>query len=343
MNAARYDGKQSILVEDRPGIEPGPDEVRLAVSLCGICGTDLHFYSGRWPQPEFTPGHEIAGAIDAVGPGVGGWLPGDRVCVDPSLSCGKCAFCHRGETNRCQDFQFISIHRAGGMASHLVVPTSCLHRIPDSMSDSLAALVEPLAVGVHAIRIASLAHDETVVICGLGAIGLACVAAAREAGAGPIIASGRYPHQREAAARLGAVPVAPEDLEAAVANATHGVGADIAFETVGGAGQAVGQAIGAVRAGGAVVLVGGFTRPASIHLWRVVSREIRLLGANCYSRDRSPTDFEKAMDLAEPGRFRLDELVTHRIPLAEVAKAFQLSSDKSSGAIKVQLECTAAG
>src|SRR5579872_7260271 len=115
--AARYTGPQAIVVEEREAVVPGPGDVTIAVSTCGVCGTDLHFFAGRWPQPEHTPGHEIAGTITAVGEGVEGWRVGERVCVEPILPCGECRFCLAAEWNRCLKYRFISVHSDGGFAS----------------------------------------------------------------------------------------------------------------------------------------------------------------------------------------------------------------------------------
>ena len=344
LKSVRFTGKQAIEVSDQEPAVPGAGEVLIAVRLCGICGSDLHFYTGRWGQPQVVPGHEITGVISLLGPEVTGWRSGQRVCVEPVVACGTCAFCHRGETNRCRNLKFLSYDRDGGMASTMVVPVDSLHALPDEMSDSLGALIEPLAVGVHAARVGGVQEGDTVVVCGAGTIGLMTAVAARDSGARQVICSGRYPHQREIATHLGAVAVAPEDLETVVNDATEGLGADVVFETIGGAGQAVGQAVASARPGGAVVLVGGFSRPTSIHLQRVVGRELRILGSNCYDRARTPTDFELAIEIAASQRYRLEQLITHHLPIGEALRGFEIASDKSSGAIKVQLECgTGAG
>ena len=335
--AARYSGPKAIGIQQVPAAGLGSEEVKIAVSACGICGTDLHFFSGRWPQPGFTPGHEIAGTIIEIGPGVKDWKPGDRVCVEPIVACGTCSYCQRGEISLCRSFQFISVHRDGGFATRVVVPQDCLYKLPPELSDDLAALVEPLAVGVHAARVGGIGPGDRVVVCGSGTIGLSCVVAARALGASQVTSAARHPHQAETARQLGAIPVAPEDLEKAVLDATAGEGSDIVIETVGGPGQAVGQALGVVRSGGTVVLAGGFTRPTSVHLARVVNREIRLVGSNCYSRDHTPTDFEMAIRIATSGSYPLERIVTHRFPLGEIADAFAAALDKSTGAIKVQV------
>lgn len=339
IQAAHYTGAQTIVVEEHPLEGPEPGEVTIAVSTCGVCGSDLHFYAGRWSQPQCSPGHEITGVVAAIGAGVEGWAPGDRVVVDPIVPCGRCVFCQRGEINRCMDMKFISVHRDGGFTSAFSAPASCLLRVPQTVSESVAALVEPLAVGVRACRVGGIAQGDTVVVCGAGSIGLLAIVAAREAGARQVLCSARHPQQKEAAERLGAQAIASEEMEEAVKAATEGVGADVVLETIGGAGQVVGQALSVVRSGGAIVLVGGFTRPTSIHLGRVVGREIRILGTSCYSRSQKPTDFELALSIAASGKYPLETLVTHQFPLADIAEAFKTALDKSSGAIKVQVGC----
>ncbi|MCA1596269.1 MAG: alcohol dehydrogenase catalytic domain-containing protein [Chloroflexi bacterium] len=336
--AARFAGPQTVVTAPEKRRTPGVGEVLIDVSACGICGTDLHFYSGRWPQPSVIPGHEIAGIVSAVGEGAAGWQPGDHVVVEPITGCGECPYCKSGAINLCSDFRFLSIHRDGGFATSMVAPASCLHRVPPGMDLSAAALAEPLAVAVHACRAAGVQEGDTVAVCGAGTIGLLVIAAALECGAAAVISSGRHPHQRQAADRLGAAATAPEDLDAAVREIAGAGGADVVMETVGGAGQAVGQAIGVVRAGGTVVLVGGYTRPTSVLLSRVVAREIRLAGSSFYSRVGSPTDFERALEILQHGD-RWEQLITHRYSLESIDQAFAAAANKESGAIKVQVDC----
>jgi 2-desacetyl-2-hydroxyethyl bacteriochlorophyllide A dehydrogenase len=340
--AAHYSGPGIIRATEHEAGLPGPAEVLLSVNACGICGTDLHFYAGRWPQPSITPGHEIAGTVSDTGDGVAAWRVGDHVCVEPTLWCGSCVYCLRGETNRCQELKFLSVDRDGGFATRLIVPERCLHRVPAGIPDTVAALIEPLAVAIHACRTAPVQPGDTVVICGLGSIGLLTSLAAQEAGAALVLASGRHEHQRNAARSLGADPVAPDELEAAVRDWSEGLGADVVIETIGGAGQAVGQALGSVRTGGTVVLAGGFTRPSSVHLGRVVNREIRMVGSSCYSHSLHPDDFAAALEIAGRRQDDLASLVTHQFTLDQIQDAFAAAADKSSGAIKVQVRPTAA-
>lgn len=314
--------------------EVGPGEVRIRIRSCGICGSDLHWYQGHAPPPAVCPGHEIAGAIEATGPGVEGLTPGDRVVVEGLRSCGLCEHCRRGETQRCADRSLLGRDVPGGFADFAVTAARHVVRIPDALSDLVACLAEPLAVAVHAARVADLRAGQRVLVLGAGTVGLLCAAVARRAGTEVAITT-RHGHQAEAAERVGARAVPAEAPEQAAFSA----GADVVLETVGGVATTLDTALAFVRPGGAVAVLGVFVDPVRIDALSLMNDEIRLLGCMAYGRSGPRADFAVAIEiLQECGEAWADALVTHHFALAEVDRAFQVASDKRSGAIKVLVE-----
>lgn len=319
--------------------QPGAGEVLIRVRNCGVCGSDLHFYSGDFPPPTVCPGHEISGEVAALGPGVSGWRDGEPVVVEPLLVCRECGFCRTGNYQLCPHLQLLGTMADGGFADFLCVPAYTLFRIPGGLSFDVAALAEPLAVAVHGLRIAGMAAGDHVLVLGAGTIGLLTVAAARASGAGEIWVSARHPHQAESARRLGATRVfSGEKSEFELDAATQERAPDLVVETVGGGANTLSQAIQAVRRGGVVVVLGVFTTQPSINGILLVLKEVRVIGSMTYGRTVARADFDRALQLlaAEPETF--SALITHRFELAELAQAFATAADKRSGAIKVSVQ-----
>jgi len=174
MRAAYYEGNQTIRVGECVPVDPGAGQVQIRVNFCGICGTDLHLFHGAMAHRLRLPhvlGHEMAGAITAVGPGVSGWKPGDRVTVRPLDPCGKCPACAAGHTHICQNLKFIGIDVPGALQELWTVPAHTLHHLPDNLTLRQGALVEPIAVACHDVRLSNLAAGEYAVVIGGGPIG----------------------------------------------------------------------------------------------------------------------------------------------------------------------------
>lgn len=317
---------------------PQPGEALLRVHACGICGSDLHFFHGGFPPPKVCPGHEISAEVVELASGTQ-LRPGDRVAVEPLVVCRECAHCRSGNYQLCPSFQVAGQSRAGGFADWLVMPEYALYRLPDAVDTTLGALTEPLAVGVHAVRVAALRLGETVLVLGAGTIGLLAIAAARAAGAAEVWVTARHDQQEQAALMLGATRVfrgGEADADLVAAARRHGV--DVVIETVGGHADTIDAAIHRVRRGGRVVVVGVFTQKVRIDAVALMVKEVQLRGSMTYGRSGPRTDFEVALQLlaADPQRYRA--LLTHRVPLAEIAAGFTAAGDKSRGAIKVLVE-----
>lgn len=318
---------------DRPN--PTSGEALLRVRACGICGSDLHWFQGGFPPPPVCPGHELVGEVVALGADARGVHAGDRVAVEPLVVCGRCAPCRRGDYQLCGRFQLLGTAFDGGFADYVVAPTRALFPLPSSLEWDVAALTEPTAVCVHAARLAQMRVGDRVLVLGGGTIGLLAVLVARVGGASAIAMSARYPHQAAMARTLGATHVIASNDEDARRQVIRELAPDIVFETVGGSADTIETAVGAVRPGGTVVVLGIFTSPSTCNALALVGKEVRLIGSLTYGRAGARADFEVAIDVLAAERDRAAALITHRFGLASVQHAFETAADKHSGAIKV--------
>ncbi|WP_405528967.1 2,3-butanediol dehydrogenase [Streptomyces canus] len=321
MKAAVWHGAKDVRVGEVPVTPPGPGEVTIEVAYCGICGSDLHEYADGPhaipvgdPHPEsgvaapLILGHEFCGIVNEVGGGVTNVAPGDRVAVEPHYRCGRCPRCLAGEYNICRHFGFAGLMGHGGLAERATVPAYMLHRLPEEVSLEQAAVFEPAAVALHAVRRAGIRAGETVAVLGLGPIGLLVSQLAALYGAGRIVAADRSPARRELALRLGAAE-AGEDLSSVVG----GEGADVVFEAVGSEGT-LRACLAATRRGGRVMFL-GLTGMVSLDAFALVNNEQTIMTSVGY-RDAYP---ELIRLVAEEG-VDLAEIVTSTIPLEHVVR-----------------------
>lgn len=341
MQAALYRaGGRIELTEVADPAPPGPGEAIVAVQVCGICGSDLHVFRGEAPPLGLAGGHEFAGTVVAVGPDVERPAPGDRVAVEPIARCGRCGFCRTGQTSLCDRMEFIGFRRHGGFAEFVRMPADCLYPLPDGLDWAVAALAEPLAVGVRAVRLAGVTGDTSVAVIGGGAIGLLAALAAIDRGARRIAITTRYPHQQAAAERLGVATVpTPRGVGASrpIQNALGGR-PDVVIEAVGGeSAEPVADAIGAIRRGGTIVLTGIFTGAIAVPVTRIVRKEALLRGSYCYGHDALTGDFPAAIELLGRLAPRLGDLITHQFRHDAIQAAFETAAGKDSGALKVQV------
>ena len=331
-------------LETRETATPDPrrGEVRVAVERCGICGSDLHWFRGRAPAPEVCPGHEASGVVAAVGAGVDNWHEGDRVAVEPLRRCGACSHCRKGAYQLCPRLRIHGVHEPGAMASDMVVPATSLFRLPPTVDFELGALTEPLAVGVHAARLAEVGPGSDVLVLGAGTIGLLACAAARHLGASSVTVTARYPRQRDAARRLGC-----DQVVAGHAPAKPARRPSVVIETVGGRAPTLAEGVRAARHGGTVVVVGLFDGQPSLDTTVLLVKEVRLVGSMVYGSEGGQADFETALEILEERGEVLRSLVTDTFALERAHHAFEVAGDKDCGSIKVLVspasEGTAAG
>ena len=342
MTVALHDGKGQMQISEIPAPEPGPGDAIIQVRQAGVCGSDLLNY-GINKTPESTPGgHEVAGEIVEVGPGVDPSRVGQRVAIDTighGRACGTCWYCRMGQVRQCLDK---SDSGGGGFAEFMKRRAHGCYEMAESLSWEEGALVEPLAVSIHGVRRGAMAGGETVVVLGSGTIGLTAVAAARALGAGKIFATARHEHQAVLAKRLGADDALPPDgpaLSEAVAEVTEGRGADLTIETVGGNSDAtLKQSLKITRMQGRIVILGGFRQPITMDWMPPLLDEQSIIFSSCYSILNGRHDYELAIDMMAAGRAPLKQMVTHKYPLRDIQKGFDTASDKTTGSIKVQLD-----
>ncbi|MCX8071691.1 MAG: alcohol dehydrogenase catalytic domain-containing protein, partial [Candidatus Binatia bacterium] len=240
--------------------EPRDGEVVVRVRNCGICGSDLHFFTGQFPPPPVCPGHEISGEVARLGSGVRRVREGDAVVIEPLVPCRVCNFCLSGNYQLCPDLRLLGNMIDGGFADFVRVPEAAVFPMPQRLDWAVAALAEPLSVAWHGLRIAPMRPGDRVCVLGAGTIGLLSVAAAHWSGASEVWATARHPHQAEAARRLGAARVfTGANAYAEVCEAASERAPDIVVETVGGHADTLEQALPLVRRGGTVVVLGVFT------------------------------------------------------------------------------------
>ncbi|MGF6610136.1 (R,R)-butanediol dehydrogenase/meso-butanediol dehydrogenase/diacetyl reductase [Paraburkholderia sp. WSM4175] len=335
MRALQWHGPRDVrLVQiDTPLV--GPGDVRIAVAYCGICGSDLHEYEdGPHAIPVDTPhplsgrnapltlGHEFCGTVVEVGAGVTTLTTGDRVAVEPEYRCHQCAYCRSGSYNLCVSMGFAGLMGDGGMADFAVVPAYMLHRLPDGVSLEQAAVTEPAAVALHALRRGELRLGETCAVFGLGPIGLLLIMLAKLQGATTIVAIDVSPERLAAAARFGAThtfdtrTLDGPALRAAIRAATGGLGVDASFEAA-GLPATFEAAMQALRKGGRLVMV-GLMPHAGFDAFRAVNDELTLTASVGYRHA-----YEDLLRIVASGALDLTSIVTRIVSLeAAVADGF---------------------
>ena len=334
--AAYYEGNRTIRHGPGAVVEPASGEVQLKISHCGICGTDLHIYHGAMDarvQMPLVMGHEMSATVHKSGDDVTDYSPGDKVVVMPLAPCGDCPACAAGHSHICHNLGFLGIDTPGAFQSYWTVPAYTLHRMPEHLSLQHGALIEPLAVACHDVRLADVKAGDQVVVLGGGPIGLLVALVARQAGA-EVLVSEINSYRVGLANQLGLDAINPteQDLVALVMQRTRGAGADIVFEVSGSqAGASVMTEL--LRTRGLAVVVAIFAQQPKIDLFRFFWRELRLQGVRVYESQ----DFSAAIDLAAQGTLPLDELITDVRPLGALQSGFE-DMEQGGQVMKILLE-----
>lgn len=341
MKALRWYGRKDLRYEDIPEPSPGPGQVKVKVNLAGICGTDLKEYETgpgmiAVDKAPLTLGHEFAGRVAVVGKEVTGFKVGERVTGVGYWYCGECFFCKRAMYNLCIKAGFTGLTVDGCMAEYVVVPSYAVYKLPDSVSDEFGALVEPLAVAIHAVRQGNVRPGDTVAIVGSGTIGLCVLLAARAAGAATVYAVDKIKRRGEIALAMGATAfINPDDGEPVkqVASLTEGLGVDISYECVGH--PATSQlSVDLTRRGGTTVIVGVFEKPSSFHFQSVMFNQKTVVGSPIYV-DEART----AIALLADKRIDPRRLITSKVPLKDaVGTGFEKLIANKEDNIKILLQ-----
>jgi len=357
MKALLYTGPHTFEYTDVPDPGCGPDDVLIRVKAVGICGSDVHGATGRTGRrlPPLIMGHEAAGVIERVGANVTWLRAGRRVCFDSTVYCNRCEACLARRFNRCDKRQVLGVStpqfkRHGAMAERVAVPSWIVFPIPDEMSFVKAALLEPVAIGIHAANRGNVPEGGTVLVIGAGTIGLCVLAAVRLKGAGRVIVADIDEFRLEMARRLGAdvtvnartgilctggTPLtreAPLTLAGAVRDITDGRGVQAAFEVV-GLPETFAAAVAATRTGGTIVAVGNIQPRAEFDLQQFIASELTVTGSYA-----SSGEFEQCIDLVASGRIDVESLVSEVRPLREGAEAFERLLAGKEKLLKVVLE-----
>lgn len=336
MQAVFYEGDRKIRSGTNEPVAPQKGEVQLKVSHCGICGTDLHIFHGAMDQRVTFPqvlGHEMSGTVHAIGEGVSDFSIGDKVVVMPLAPCGDCSACESGHSHICHNLKFLGIDTPGAFQSYWTVPAYTLHKLPDELSLKHGALIEPLAVACHDVRLADVKDGDNVVVLGGGPIGMLVALVAKNAGANVII-SEINPYRVSLANQLGLEAINPQetDLVDLVMTKTDHAGADIVFE-VSGSQAGANIMTDLLRTRGLAVIVAIFAKKPEIDLFRFFWRELRLQGVRVYESQ----DFADAIALAASGQLPLDELITDVRPLNDLQSGFD-DMEKGGQVMKILLE-----
>lgn len=332
ITAAFYRGNKSFSVEDRDAPSPGPGEATIRVAFCGICGTDMHVYHGNMDARvgfDRVIGHEMSGTVESVGTGVTNVSPGQKVVVRPLDHCGDCPACKAGHSHICHKLKFLGLDTDGAMQELWTVPAHTLHILPDDIPMDHAALIEPVAVACHDVRLSGLQPGEDVVVIGGGPIGMLVAMVARDAG-GNVVLSEVNPSRLAIAEKLGFDTINPSDtdLKEAIDARTGKKGADVVFEVSGSRpGVDAMTAVAATRA--RIVMVAIHAQKPQIDLFQFFWRELQLIGARVYE----PEDYEKAIGMITSGGVDADTIITDVAPLSDIQAAFE-ALDRSPTALK---------
>ncbi|MEI6604195.1 MAG: zinc-binding alcohol dehydrogenase family protein [Verrucomicrobiota bacterium] len=323
------------LETEMPG-EPGPGEALLRVHRIGVCGTDLHAYAGRQPFFSYPRilGHELGVEVLATGDGVSNVQAGDHCAVEPYLNCGKCIACRCGKSNCCADIRVLGVHCDGGMREQLLVPARKLHPSPTLSYDQLA-LVEPLAIGCHAVARAQLERNEYVLVIGAGPIGLAVMQFAVEAGAQVIVLDVNAARLEFCQRHLGVAHIinaASETVLDALLRLTGGELPTAVLDATGNA-QSMAACFNYQAPGGRVVFVGLYQGEVSFNDPNFHKREMSLLA----SRNALPADFSRIIRLIEDGRIDTTPWISHRAEFSQVTEQFPRWTQPASGVIKAMI------
>jgi len=341
MAAAVLDKPMSIGVKQVPVPEPKPDEALIQVYCIGICGSDVHYYEhgriGRYEVKEpLILGHELAGIVVQTGDQVTNVSVGDRVAVEPGVTCGRCEYCKSGRYNLCPDVVFMATPPVdGAWAEYVAVRSDFLFKLPDEMSFEEGALLEPLSVGLHAVRRGRIRPEDRVLVLGLGPIGLLAIEAAKLSGASQVYGSDVVDFRRDLAVRMGAAGVInplSDDVPERLKELTGGEGIDLIIETSGNAG-AIGSSIGYVNRGGRIVFVGLPTKDAiPVDIGALVDAELDVYGVFRYANT-----YPAAIRLLQSNGSRIREIITHEFPLDRIREAVELARTQKDTSVKVMI------
>jgi 2-desacetyl-2-hydroxyethyl bacteriochlorophyllide A dehydrogenase len=340
MKAAVYHGAEDVRVENVKKPVPGSNEVLVAPRVVGVCGSDYHIFTGHWKiETPLILGHEFTGEVIETGPGADRFKPGDRVVIEPAVTCGKCYYCNTIDTNNyfCEDRPTVGFTQNGAFAELVIVPERGLHFLPEALDYEKGALVEPLACAIRGSDRSEVQAGDNVIVLGAGPIGLLLILLTRLRGAARIVATEPNNARRETAVKMGAdVALDPgvEDVKARAREIFNGKDADVVIEAVGSK-ISTEQSFILTRPGGRVCIVGLCPQgtpvviPDSFEAFYI--KELTIAGSSCSPRGT----FERAIRLLASNRIEVSGFITHRYGLDDVETALKMIAGRKEPAIKV--------
>ncbi len=315
MKAAILKNARELVIEEAPEPQVGPDDVLVKVAACGICGTDLHLYKYGSLNPDMKIGHESAGTIVEMGAQVDGFRVGDRAAILGRVPCGECHWCRRGRHHICPS----RIDVRGGFSEYVAVKPQMLARLPDEVTFRQAAVIEPMAVSLHGLRVAQIDANDGVVVTGAGPVGLFAAALLRDMGARGIVVSEPSPRRREIASRWADRVVDPgeEDL-ADMAREVLDPGIDAVVECSGN-GRVLEEAFNMIGFAGKILMLGACLENIDLNPATLLVREVGFQGS--YGCDME--EFLKCIELVNSGRIDLDPIISGTVSQDELPDAFE--------------------
>ncbi|MDO6736263.1 zinc-binding dehydrogenase [Wenyingzhuangia sp. 2_MG-2023] len=336
MKATIYEGNKTFTVIEKEIEQPQAGEVRIKVAYVGVCGTDVHIYHGMMDKRVSIPvtiGHEMSGVVDAVGEGVTDYVVGDKIVVRP-LDDRKVKASDKGFNHICEELKFVGIDSEGAMQQYWNVPTFILHKLRAETDLKLAALIEPLSVAAHDVRLSGLVAGETAVVLGGGPIGLLVAMVAKEVGA-QVIISEVNPKRIAKAKELGFDAVSPIELDLVeyVKSKTEDKRADVVFE-VAGVQPALDIMCEVAGIRGRIVMVAIHGVKKEVDLFKFFWKELKLIGARVYEKE----DYEKSIRLITENELPFEQMITDVQPLSNIQTVFE-NIDNNPDGLKVLMDC----
>jgi (R,R)-butanediol dehydrogenase/meso-butanediol dehydrogenase/diacetyl reductase len=333
LRAAVFRGVRKIDITDVPKPKPDPNDVLIKVKYCGICGSDVGSYKTGTYEEGLVIGHEFSGEIVELGRDVADWKLGDRVIANGVRPCGSCYFCHHNRPSLCDNVQMCGVSFDGGFAEFVKVPSDILHRIPESIGDDEATLIDPLSNCIHAVRCSALQLGDRVLIVGAGPIGLLMLQCVKEAGASEVYVSEISDKRRSMAQHLGATAVydpSKENLYVKMDAVTGGRGPDMLFECA-GTPHTLRETATLVRKGGQIFVISICEEPVEADFMTLVLNELDIKGSYCGCEE-----YPYAIDFIAKKRVDVKSLISDVIPLDQlVPRGFEVLARPRTEAVKI--------
>jgi len=339
MKALVYTGPERVEVREVAAPPPRAGAVKVRMHYCGVCGSDIGIFAGKHPRAKapLVLGHEFVGVVEEIGEGTRGRVAvGDRVVAYPLLSCGECLPCRTGSPHVCRSLRLIGIDVDGGMAEHAWVDEDVLFKVPDTLSDRIAALIEPLAVIVRSMHQARFQLLDSAVVIGAGPIGVLTGIVLKHSGASRVVISDVDAARLALCRDLGfeAVNVRETPLADYVNRSTGGDGMDVVFECS-GAESAAAEMTKLCRIGGMICMTGVHKAPHAVNLMDINFKEQTIVGTRVYTK----REFEMSVGYADRLRADLEAVVTQEVPLSGAAGIFGTIADPAVNTVKVLVDC----